>query len=383
MECKDNRIKEIDIIRGFAFMSVVAQHTIGGFSNEPGIGFFDYAILKFLYTIAKTAVPLFLFISAVLLFYKKSDKIKVKQFYIKKFKYIFIPYAFWSALNMYFLNNRQRLNDFFMEIIAGNGGYHLWYMGMILRLYIVFPLIFLAAKKIHGTNLMSRIFIFIISIIVYYDVNKYNNIISEFIIQLIFGNASILQRRIVNVSIIFWYLYFVIGIYVGLNYKYIKEKLLKYKIAVFLIYICMFVYEYMNEIYPEKFHFVRGISIAYYVSSILVFYIVSILLSNKLKFYKFMNFFGRYSFCAYMIHVILIGNVVQYIRIYFNIKDYLLLGISTWIIVCVISVLFVKIINYIPYSCYITGIKISGFKILNYKFPMTVWQKMRVKSIGK
>lgn len=34
------RLKEIDILRATAFIFVVAQHTVGGFSNAEGINFF-------------------------------------------------------------------------------------------------------------------------------------------------------------------------------------------------------------------------------------------------------------------------------------------------------------------------------------------------------
>jgi surface polysaccharide O-acyltransferase-like enzyme len=375
MKNKKERLKELDILRGLAFMFVVVQHTIGGFSNVKGIRFFDYSILKFLYVIAKTAVPLFLFISAISLFYVNYEKINLKQFYIKKLKYIVIPYVIWSAVNIYMLNNRECFNDFFMEIIAGNGAYHLWYMGMILRLYILFPIIFITAKKIHNSNFILRIFVFITLIAIYYNVNKYNNVISNSVSKFLFSNPTGLQNRIVNISFIFWYLYFVIGIYTILNYKYIKEKLLSYKFIILNTYILILIYTYINEIYPERFKFVRGISISYYIFSLLTFYIISVLLSRKLKFYRLMNFFSKYSFGAYMVHVIFIGTVVQNLRLYFHVKNYVILGILTWILVCFFSAAFIKFISYIPFSHYITGTKTSKIDIFNYKFQIKIWKK--------
>jgi peptidoglycan/LPS O-acetylase OafA/YrhL len=262
-----------------------------------------------------------------------------------------------------------------MEIIAGNGAYHLWYMGMILRLYILFPIIFITAKKIHNSNFILRIFVFITLIAIYYNVNKYNNVISNSVSKFLFSNPTGLQNRIVNISFIFWYLYFVIGIYTILNYKYIKEKLLSYKFIILNTYILILIYTYINEIYPERFKFVRGISISYYIFSLLTFYIISVLLSRKLKFYRLMNFFSKYSFGAYMVHVIFIGTVVQNLRLYFHVKNYVILGILTWILVCFFSAAFIKFISYIPFSHYITGTKTSKIDIFNYKFQIKIWKK--------
>lgn len=132
---EEKRLKEIDILKAAAFIFIVAQHTIGGYSNVKNLYFLDYGILKFLYVIAKSGVPIFLFISGVLFFRVYGDKLNLKDFYVKKFKYIFIPYVIWSALNMYYMNNTERFSDFIIEIIAGNGAFHLWYMGMVIRLF--------------------------------------------------------------------------------------------------------------------------------------------------------------------------------------------------------------------------------------------------------
>ena len=56
-------------------------------------------------------------------------------------------------LNMIALGNRERFQDFIIEIIAGNGAYHLWYMGMIIRVYLFFPIILWVCTKVHLMNI--------------------------------------------------------------------------------------------------------------------------------------------------------------------------------------------------------------------------------------
>lgn len=368
----EKRLKEIDLLKAAAFTFVVAQHTIGGYSNVKNLYFLDYSILKFLYVIAKPAVPIFLFISGVLFFRAYGDNFNLKDFYVKKFKYIFIPYVIWSALNMYFMKNTERFNDFIIEILAGNGAFHLWYMGMIIRFLLVFPFIFYAAKRIHKSNIAVRVIVFISLVVLYYEVNKYNNIISDYVGKLIFGSPTELQQKTINVSFIFWYLYLVLGIYVGLNYEFFKEKFFNSRAIVFLIYILLLIYEYLNEI--NSFKFVRSLSIAYYCFSILAFYIAAVMLSKKISVYKIMSFISKFSFGSYMAHVIVINYVVQYLKIKFFINDYLVLGILTCILVSIITPAIIKGLSYIPFSSVLTGVKQSKIELLNYSFEIKVWK---------
>jgi peptidoglycan/LPS O-acetylase OafA/YrhL len=372
---QNKRLKEVDILKAEAFIFVVAQHTIGGYSNSKKLNLFDYSILKFLYVLAKPAVPIFLFISGILLFRAYEEKLNAVDFYKKKIKYIIIPYVIWSAINMYFMKNTDRFKDFIIQVIAGNGAYHLWYMGMIIRLYLIFPFIFFLAKKIHKSHIIARISIFIGIVVIYYNVNKYNNVISDYLGKIIFGKPTEVDQRIINISFVFWYLYFALGVYVGLNYEFIKEKLLKYKSMILLSFTVLLSYAYLNE--TNNFEFIRACSIAYNCFSILTFYVISVMLVKKIKFYRLMSFIGRYSFSAYMLHVIVFGYVAQYLIGIFHVKDYLLLGVLACIIVSIISPILIKILSFIPLSNYITGAEASKLELKNYKIEIKIWKKTK------
>jgi peptidoglycan/LPS O-acetylase OafA/YrhL len=73
MEIK--RLKELDILRAIAYIFVVEQHVMGGYSNVKGISYFYYEIFKFFYTLAKPAVSIFLCISSISLFYVYSKNL--------------------------------------------------------------------------------------------------------------------------------------------------------------------------------------------------------------------------------------------------------------------------------------------------------------------
>lgn len=354
---KQDRLREIDILRAIAFIFVVIQHTLGGYSNIEGIPYSSFTVMKLMYVMAKTAVPIFLFISAIALFYAHSKKLDCKSYYLKRIKYVFIPYIIWSAINMIGLGNEAKFGDFIMQVISGNGAFHLWYMGMVLRVFLIFPIILWIAKKVHLMNIKIRTGIFILLVYVYYLVSKFQNVISDNVGIFIFGTPTEVQQRIINISAVFWYLYFLLGIYVALNYEYIKKKLIQYRVVIFISYGLSFVYSYLNEI--EKVEFIRAIYLLNMVLSILVFYLVSVMLAEKNKVYRILKFIGDYSFGAYMAHIMVVNFMANIIMIELDTRNYLVVGVLTLIITSVVTPAIIKLISYIPYSEYVTGAKRS------------------------
>lgn len=374
----NKRLKELDILRAIAFIFVVAQHTLGGFSNIKSISYLDFVTMKFVYVMAKTAVPIFLFISAVSLFYVYFNKFNWKNYYMKRIKYVLIPYIIWSAINMVMLGNEDRFKNFIVQLIAGNGAFHFWYMGTIIRLYLIFPIILWAAKKVYSMNIKVRASVFIGTIVMYYIVSVHQTTIADKISFFIFKNPTDLQHRIVNISILFWFLYFVMGIYFALNYEYLKKKVLEYRKSILIIYCMLFVYSYLNEL--DKIQFVRSLSLLYTVFSILAFYVLSDALVSNYKAYRGMKFISDYSFAAYMAHIMVINAVVNYIRLKFNNIDYLILGLLAWGITSVATPILFSLISYIPCSQYVTGVK-GGWKKINIKLFLNIFNKKANKKL--
>lgn len=95
------RLKELDIMRALAFIFVVTQHIIGGYSYIEKVPKNERLILKMLYIVAKPAVPIFLTISAISLFYVYYDNFHWKKYYIKRVKYIL--FMLFTILAVYIL----------------------------------------------------------------------------------------------------------------------------------------------------------------------------------------------------------------------------------------------------------------------------------------
>lgn len=312
------RLKEIDVMRGAAFCMVVAQHTIGGCSFSDKATFSDVLVLRFLYTIAKTAVPIFVAITGISLFLTYKDKFPVKKFYVKRAKGILVPYVSWTIICMILLKNTDRFKNFFEQLAAGNGGFHLWYMGMTIRLYIYFPLIWLVVTFIHKRNSFIRKTAFLAYMVFSFYLFRRSSAFTEWLGKLVFGNPTEVQQRIANISPLPWMFYLVIGACMIYNYDKLRSFLMKHYKGVFGIYGIMFMHSYYGEIAENLGNpitwYKSGLysSVAYDVMSIFALLTLALVIVEKHEaICSAACFLGEHSFPAYMAHVIVIQKLAE------------------------------------------------------------------------
>ena len=351
------RLIELDVMRAIAFLFIVIQHTIGGFSYRDDISFNDFAISKFIYIMAQNGVEFFIFLTAVSLVYTYYEKFDIKTFYIKKLKFLVIPFVLWSLIIM--INNGESINfQSILVIFSGDAQYHLWYMGMILRIYLYFPIILWIIRKVSHKSIYVKGILFIILYYLYYEVLSHYGI-ADFVSNHLFINPSDLQKRFVNISPLFYYFYFVLGIYAVFNYKKFKEMILKCKYVVIMLYFLCFGFYYYIAVSERcvglpVIKSSIGTSILYRTISILFFYLISCIIEQKLKIVlNVAKVISRYSYPAYLIHVIIVNSLTFYIPIEPKIMVY----VKLFFLVTCISIVVSAIMNYIPYSEYIIGVK--------------------------
>ena len=374
---KKERLLELDVMRGIAFLFIVLQHIIGGFSYRDDISFNNFIVSKFIYIGAETGVELFIFLTAASLIYTYINKFDIKDFYIKKLKFLVLPFVIWSIIIM--INNGQTLNvQSILVIFTGDAQYHLWYMGMILRIYLYFPIILWITKKVLKQNIYIKSGVFILLAYLYsYVLNHYG--IAGFVIEHLFKNPSDLEKKLVNISPIFYYFYFVIGVYAICNYKKFKEKVLKFKYLISVVYIITFGFYFyiaVTERYSLGLPVLKSsieMSILYRTMSILFFYLVSCIIAEKFSIMlNILTVISRYSFPAYLIHVMILNRLTLYVATGPHIIYYL----RYFFMVSSISIAISWLINYIPYSEYIIGVR-SKFKF------NTGYRPIHFKQIGQ
>lgn len=350
---KKERIKELEILRAIAFIFVLIQHSLGSapsdFSLKPSI----VIIASVIFVIAETAVPIFLFLTGVTNAYQYGEKLDLKKYYKNKVKYILIPYFIWSAFNMYW-HNPERLGDYFVNTIAGNASFHLWYMAMFIRLILIMPFIIYVGRFIHNKNIFVRIATFIGGFIGCYYLSMYQGPIQNTIADAIFGAPTDVEMRIISTSFLFWAFYVFLGVYVGFNYKKIKEYLIKYRYVLYISLIVFFAYKYQVKFDLVPYN--RTKDILYRSSNIMFWLIVSIKLCEYRVVSKVMSFIAKYSYVGYLIHIKLLYPFI------FTFRGY---GIVNPVIVSLLSIIcasiyipvYICIISLIPKSDFITGVK--------------------------
>ncbi|ANS76726.1 hypothetical protein AWM70_20845 [Paenibacillus yonginensis] len=146
------RIESLDVYRAIAILAVVIIHLTSNpvvrMQQLPGSGLTIF--YEFWNRFSQFAVPAFIFLSGLVLFYNYADPERQKRgwaagFYKKRLLYIFVPYAVWSLI--YFLmKQREQGNDplaecktFLIDLLTGNNYEHLYYFVILIQFYVLFP----------------------------------------------------------------------------------------------------------------------------------------------------------------------------------------------------------------------------------------------------
>lgn len=358
-------IKELDVLRVIGFIFVVAQHIFGAYAWREGAGFVESLILSLFYLIAQPAVPMFVTIVAISLFYNYSEKMNMLNFYKKRFLYIFLPYVVWTAINI--LDAKQygeaSYSNFIGQLAAGTGRYHLWYMSMVLRIYLFFPLILWVSKRILRTTKFFKAS-FLMAFFLFYIILLKNNGITEWIGKIVFGIPTFNEQKFLDRTPLLWAIYFVIGAYVILGYPHFVIWLRRCQKQISLAYIPMLLYNYYVEISPHlpghtyvsAGYIYCFLKVSFMILSIFMFYSLSCYVSSqKPKLYRLFKETSAYSYSAYLGHVIVLQAVAMELNKVYPIKSFLVSGLIIFLLTIVLTVKFMELLSIMPLSKYFLG----------------------------
>jgi peptidoglycan/LPS O-acetylase OafA/YrhL len=146
-----NKVKlaYLELFRGIAILAVLAIHTTSGTVASMQSQTSLYRLYQVVNAASHFAVPSFLFLSALVLFYHYDGRGKQNwlSFYRKRFMTIVIPYLLWSLLySLIVVHYKQHgtLSDALLRVWKGllvGGSYaHLYFIIIIAQFYILFPL---------------------------------------------------------------------------------------------------------------------------------------------------------------------------------------------------------------------------------------------------
>lgn len=351
-------IEEINYLRGFGVLAVIAIHTTGYFTE---IKSYNALVLWTLWTdvFSQFAVPLFILISGFVLARNYRSDFSITKFYKNRIRSIIPQYLIFSILYTLFNNwavmQSNALSENFAlllnNIVHSNASYHLWFFSIIIQLYILYPIIIKSydfCKSIGRAEFMIAILL-----------------ILQTLWMVGIHSSSLPFIKLNFISFLF---YFGLGIYIVDYFDQLKNAS-KHLTPIYLI-------TSLALTIGSSFFIIIGLTTGYdYYSIPAYFFIGSELIYPVLRISTFillLNFaaslvgkrsflakviyrIGDYSFGIYLIHIffnryaieILINNAIDY-------NNWAFYPI-VFVITVIFSYLAVRLISYVPYSYYLIG----------------------------
>lgn len=144
---------DLYLLRIVACLMVVLTHLTPTPMIALPAGTAPQLFCQVLNAMSKFCVPLFLFLSAILLEIKYSKALNIKEFYIKTLKRLVLPYLTWIFIYYGIFLWRGvcafSWNQLIKGILTGDIIYHLYYMVISIQLYLFYPLIRWMVSKLY------------------------------------------------------------------------------------------------------------------------------------------------------------------------------------------------------------------------------------------
>lgn len=206
-----NWFEEINYLRAIAIIAVLIIHTTDDTANLHILNKMTFT-LTYIEESVRFAVPMFVFISGFVLYNKYKTNLPIKEFYLKRFSAIVLPYIFFSVIyNVIFSYHDLNLHTVIQSIFDGNASGQFWYIKLIIKFYVFYPVIvafYNLIKQYAGEKTQIALFA---SILIMY-------LFSWFVYSLDFV-------AITSDNPLRFLIFFLFGIYVNDNYGRISKSL--------------------------------------------------------------------------------------------------------------------------------------------------------------
>ncbi|WP_018757961.1 acyltransferase [Paenibacillus terrigena] len=368
------KILEIQSLRGLAFLAVVMQHAVAHYAAVPEMQLEDGVMMTILLVLAKFAVPVFVFITGLVLFYNDKDDFNYGDFIKKRFSDIILPYLIWSAIYYVSTYGWNDLWRFLQMGFTGKASYHLWYVVMVMQFYLLFPLWRIAIRWLHAklmgwrgvAALMLAGVLYIVLMGHVSDLGQWTKLHPIPVITDLFNKYA-------DRNALYYYFYFVMGAAAGLHFEQWKRILERYKFIYWTVFIGLsgyYVYISVGAFQTSqgiKFNFyqvflLRPLMAVLLMSSILAVYHLAIICTRQSTAHinRLLTWIGMYSYGAYLAHAVTL-------RLGYIVDRYLLLELSVTARMLIVmgiaagtSVLLTVMISRIPYGKWIVGIQVRN-----------------------
>ncbi|MCD8770202.1 acyltransferase family protein [Mammaliicoccus sciuri] len=339
-----NRKHEITYARAIFCLIIVGVHILSRYLNDVELQDHNRMIVVTFQILILFGTPCFIILSESLISMVYKDKLP-KNFLVKRFKYIMIPYF---SIGTFYVYSKYKLGsneESFWQLFKENlliGDWDGWFVMAIFQFYIL-HLIF--HKVLSKANPIIMIVIsFVISLThsyLMYDNDTYSNWWNDF--------YPLFHRT----NILYWLFYFVFGYYLGKYYNEVlsfMEKKLKWLVVSLIILALSIIY----SIYQNDVTFVQSNRYDIILYSSLVFIFVLVISKKLSKFnISFLFFIGEISFFIYLTHKIMLYYMAKYT--FHFIDQFFMYNIATYIFALSLSVGLAVVLSFLPLSRFIIG----------------------------
>ncbi|WP_438350238.1 acyltransferase [Paenibacillus sp. FA6] len=322
---RKERIIEIELLRGLAFLAVALQHSIAHFAYVEGVSFGDGVIMTLLLVLAKFAVPVFIFITGMVLFYNYDGQFNYLSFLKKRAKDIIIPYILWSFV--YFSLNygwqqgwMGQSWKWFTMLFTGKTSSHLWYIVMILQFYLLFPVFRYVINKVRIKLSLWACIASIVGVGLLYvwltgQVSAIGKMMSTVEIPVI----TAMFTKYADRNFLYFFFYFVLGACAGIRPDIWKAWIRRGRWMYISCFIILTVYYLILvtgsfrtptglQIGFHAVSLIRPMMVVFLLSSICVVYMLASWMKGKgeRRYNTFILSIGKYSYGAYLVHALML-----------------------------------------------------------------------------
>jgi hypothetical protein len=228
-EKKRAYLYEIDFMRVFFICGVLANHTTSTFTDLLPAQTTGRQFLLATHLLLHFPRFGFMFITGLVLFWQHADRpFALKQFWLKHFSILLVPYLFWITIFSLFLSFAQTTRFSFLawlkqwwQIVLHGNQFYLYYLFVLFQLYLLFPLLLKLFEKAKNHHLQILQFSFILQLLLTIYFKYFYGKISH-------QNWPYLLKAYGN-FVLSYQFYFIAGAFCALHYQQVKSFIQKFR----------------------------------------------------------------------------------------------------------------------------------------------------------